>query len=116
MVFLCTVICIKTNDLFFLVPASVSVSPEQLGMAYACACSASVLTAIGFNKLIARNPQLSRGLIGRFVPLLAVAAANCINIPLMRQQEIKYGISIQTEDGEFVGKSTQAAKDAIMQV
>jgi hypothetical protein len=44
-----------------------------------------VSTAVGFNRLIANNPALSKGPIGRFVPLIAVAAANCVNIPLMRQ-------------------------------
>jgi tricarboxylate carrier len=96
--------------------ASVSISNEQLGIAYALACTASVLTALGFNKIVAKNPRLSGGVIGRFVPLVAVAAANCINIPLMRQQEIKNGISIESEDGTVVGQSTQAAKDAILQV
>ena len=96
--------------------ASVSVSKEQLGIAYACACTASVATALGFNKIVSRSPRLSGGLIGRFVPLIAVAAANCINIPLMRQQELKNGISIATADGAIVGQSTQAATNAIVQV
>jgi hypothetical protein len=39
------------------------------------------------------------GLVGRLVPLVAVAAANCVNIPLMRQQELKNGIAIETKDG-----------------
>jgi hypothetical protein len=50
------------------------------------------------------------------VPLVAVAAANCVNIPLMRQQEIKHGIEIQTEDGQVAGESTKAAVSAISQV
>lgn len=53
--------------------------------AYAAATVASVSTAVGFNRFIANNPALSKGPIGRFVPLIAVAAANCVNIPLMRQ-------------------------------
>ena len=73
-------------------------------------------TALGFNKIVARSPRLSGGLIGRFVPLIAVAAANCINIPLMRQQELKNGISIATADGTVVGQSSQAAANAIVQV
>ncbi len=69
-----------------------------------------------FNKIVASSPTLSAGLIGRFVPLIAVAAANCVNIPLMRQQEIKHGIEIQTEDGQVVGESTAAAVNAVAQV
>ena len=53
--------------------------------AYLAATVASVTTAVGFNRVIANNPALSKGMVGRFVPLVAVAAANCVNIPLMRQ-------------------------------
>jgi hypothetical protein len=66
--------------------ASVGVSTEQLGQAYVGATSAGVLTALGCNKIIGSYPSLSGGLIGRLVPLIAVAAANCVNIPLMRQE------------------------------
>jgi hypothetical protein len=96
--------------------ASAGVTNEQLGTAYAAASSASVATALLFNKIVSSSPALSAGIIGRFVPLVAVAAANCVNIPLMRQQEIKHGIAIQTEDGEVVGESTTAAVNAISQV
>lgn len=96
--------------------ASAGVTNEQLGTAYVAATSASVLTAVGMNKIIASSPSLSAGMIGRFVPLIAVAAANCVNIPLMRQQEIKKGITIQTVDGEDAGLSGNAAVAAISQV
>lgn len=96
--------------------ASAGVSNEQLATAYGAATSASVLTAVGFNKLVAASPALSAGIIGRFVPLIAVAAANCVNIPLMRQQEIKKGIAIETEAGEDAGLSGNAAVGAISQV
>jgi len=96
--------------------ASAGVSNEQLATAYAGATSASVFTALGLNKLIASSATLSGGIVGRFVPLLAVAAANFVNIPLMRQQEIKKGISIETEDGKDAGLSSNAAVSAIMQV
>lgn len=66
--------------------ASVGVSNEQLASASVAATAAGVLTALGFNKVIQSSPALSSGMVGRFVPLLAVAAANCVNIPLMRQQ------------------------------
>lgn len=41
--------------------ASAGVSNEQLGTAYVAATSASVATALGFNKLIASSPTLSGG-------------------------------------------------------
>jgi hypothetical protein len=47
---------------------------------------------------------------------VVVAAANCVNIPCMRQQEIKKGIEIKTEDGQVAGLSGNAAVAAIAQV
>lgn len=96
--------------------ASAEVSNEQLATAAAGATTAGVLTALTFNKIVASNPALSAGMIGRFVPLVAVAAANCINIPMMRQQEVIRGITISTEDGTEVGQSGKAAVAAISQV
>ena len=49
-------------------------------------------------------------LIGRFVPFVAVAAANCINIPLMRQRELKYGIPIYDEQDNRLGVSKVKTK------
>jgi len=95
---------------------SAGVTNEQLGTAFAAATSASVFTALLFNKIISMSPSLSAGVVGRLVPLMAVAAANCVNIPLMRQQEIKKGITIETEDGTPVGLSTSAALAALQQV
>jgi len=96
--------------------ASVGVSNTQLATAYVCALSASVATAVGFNRLIANSPALAAGIVGRLVPMVAVAAANCVNIPLMRQQEIKNGITIELEDGTPVGVSANAAIAAVSQV
>ena len=96
--------------------ASVPVSNEQLGTAAVGATSAGVLTALSFNKLISSNPALQAGIVGRLVPLVAVAAANCVNIPMMRQQEINEGITVSLEDGTEVGNSGNAAKAAISQV
>jgi sideroflexin-1/3 len=96
--------------------ASAGVSNDQLRTAYLAATSASVLTALGFNRLVTGNPRLAASIVGRFVPLLAVAAANCVNIPLMRLQEINDGISIETADGADAGRSSSAAVEAIKQV
>ncbi|XP_032885511.1 sideroflexin-1 [Amblyraja radiata] len=84
----------------------------QLGTAYVSATTGAVVTALGLNSLTKHVTPL----IGRFVPFAAVAAANCINIPLMRQRELKHGIPITDENGNRLGESTKAAQQAIVQV
>uniref|UniRef100_A0AAV1V247 Sidoreflexin n=1 Tax=Peronospora matthiolae TaxID=2874970 RepID=A0AAV1V247_9STRA len=96
--------------------ASTGVSQEQLLQAYAAASTASVATALGLNRWVSKRPKLSNGIVGRLVPLVAVAAANCVNIPLMRQRELLGGIEVETADGEKVGKSKRAAVEAVAQV
>lgn len=96
--------------------ASTGVNNEQLLQAYGAATGASVLTAVGLNKWVAKRPALSAGMVGRLVPLVAVAAANCVNIPLMRQRELLGGIQVETADGEVVGQSKKAAVQAVAQV
>lgn len=71
-----------------------------------------MITALTLNRLAQRGPPLA----GRLVPLAAVAAANCVNIPLMRVTELQNGIELQTEDGTKVGHSKRAAKQAIATV
>jgi hypothetical protein len=96
--------------------ASVAVSNEQLGAAYAAASTASVATAVGLNKFVAATPSLANGIFGRFVPLVAVAAANCVNIPLMRQREMIEGITVKTKEGVEIGASKVAAQSAVATV
>lgn len=71
-----------------------------------------MITALTLNRLARRGPALA----GRMVPLAAVAAANCINIPLMRITELQNGIELQNESGIEVGKSKSAAQKAIATV
>ena len=49
--------------------------------------------------------QRAPPLIGRFVPFAAVAAANAINIPLMRQRELRNGVPIFDEQNNRLGLS-----------
>lgn len=50
------------------------------------------------------------------MPFAAVAAANFVNIPLMRQNEIIEGIEVQDSNGQTIGKSRVAAAKGISQV
>lgn len=102
--------------------ASTPVSPMHLFSAYAAATSASVATALTLNRLVARYfPSKSPSLLARLVPLAAVAAANCVNVPLMRQQELVKGIEVYASDklqesSASVGRSKEAAREALYQV
>uniref|UniRef100_A0A9J7ZT53 Sidoreflexin n=1 Tax=Cyprinus carpio carpio TaxID=630221 RepID=A0A9J7ZT53_CYPCA len=88
------------------------ITVNQLGTAYVSATTGAVATALGLNALAKHVSPL----IGRFVPFAAVAAANCINIPLMRQRELKHGIPVTDENDNRLGESSKAAQQAITQV
>uniref|UniRef100_A0A8C4SMB0 Sidoreflexin n=1 Tax=Erpetoichthys calabaricus TaxID=27687 RepID=A0A8C4SMB0_ERPCA len=88
------------------------ITVSQLGTAYVSATTGAVATALGLNALTKHVSPL----IGRLVPFAAVAAANCINIPLMRQRELKFGIPITDENDNRLGESSKAAQQAITQV
>jgi Sideroflexins len=52
----------------------------------------------------------------KLVPLAAVAAANCVNIPLMRMQELSEGVPVSDDNGVVYGNSVKAAQEGIAQV
>lgn len=90
---------------------------STIGTAYLTATSVATGVAIGFNKYGMKPvPAALKPLFARFVPFTAVAAANAINIPMMRQNELKDGIALVDGDGNRVGTSSVAAKDAISKV
>lgn len=55
--------------------------------------------------------QKMNPIVGRLVPLAAVAAANCINIPLMRRQELQKGISLV--DDNYNSLNVESRKAAV---
>ena len=49
--------------------------------------------------------QKSPPIVRRWVPFVAVAAANCINIPVMRQREVVDGVMVSDQEGNDLAKS-----------
>jgi len=93
--------------------ANSTTTTKELGIAYTSATFSALGTAIGLKKLCASSTNT---LIQRFVPFAAVAAANCVNIPLMRQNEIMNGIAIYDTEGRLATNSKKAAQTGIAQV
>jgi tricarboxylate carrier len=87
-------------------------SNQQLGYAYLAATTGAIATALGVNYASKRLPPV----FARLGPFAAVAAANCINIPMMRMRELENGINIYDEEGNELGRSKIAARKAISQV
>ncbi|KAL6086601.1 hypothetical protein STEG23_031629 [Scotinomys teguina] len=87
-------------------------SVRQMALSYFTATTTAVATAVGMNMWTKRAPPL----VGRWVPFAAVAAANCVNIPMMRQQELIQGICVKDRDQNELGCSQRAAAVGITQV
>lgn len=88
------------------------ISDKQLLTSYLCATSGAVGTALALNHLAKKSPPI----VARFVPFAAVAAANMINIPFMRAQELKDGLLVVDEKDRPIGYSKIAAQKAISAV
>ncbi|XP_058836566.1 sideroflexin-2 isoform X2 [Topomyia yanbarensis] len=93
--------------------ANSSLTTTQLGVSYVTATSSALVAAVGYKGYLTRTAS---PFFQRYVPFVAVAVANCINIPLMRQNELIFGIDIQDDAGNSVGKSRVAAVKGISQV
>ncbi|XP_055698423.1 sideroflexin-1-3 [Phlebotomus papatasi] len=88
------------------------ISNNQLFTSYCLATGGALATALSLNRLCKTAPPL----VGRLVPLAAVAAANCINIPMMRMQELQQGVELYDENNNRVGVSVNAAQKGITAV
>jgi len=93
--------------------AAAPLSTGQLAAAYVSATGAALGSALGLKRALA---NVKWPLLQRYVPFMAVAAANAVNIPLMRQSELGSGVPLSDEEGERVGHSKVAARHGISQV
>lgn len=92
--------------------AASPITTRQMGIAYVSATSTALATAVGLNLYTKKAPPL----LARWVPFIAVAAANCVNIPMTRQQELINGITVTDENDNKLGRSKKAAVKGITQV
>ncbi|PAV84296.1 hypothetical protein WR25_16871 [Diploscapter pachys] len=91
--------------------AKSTLTNQDLAIAYTSAVSGALGMAIGLKQYFAKSG--ASNLAQRIVPLGAVAVANAINIPLMRQNELKEGLVVTDERGNELGVSRLAATKAI---
>lgn len=88
------------------------ISQKQLMTSYIVATSGALVTALSLNRMVKNFSPI----VGRLVPLAAVSAANCINIPMMRFQELKNGVTLFDKSNNEVGTSRKAAAVGISAV
>lgn len=93
--------------------ANSPLTTTQLGIAYFSATTSALVAALGCKKYLATRAS---PLLQRYVPFIAVASANCVNIPLMRQEEFLRGVVVTDENGNKLGESKVAAAKGISQV
>ncbi|CRK89501.1 CLUMA_CG003281, isoform A [Clunio marinus] len=93
--------------------ANSPITTTQLGIAYVSATTSALVASLGYKSYLQKR---SNPFFQRYAPFAAVAVANCVNIPLMRQNELKNGIDIEDENGNLLGKSRLAAASGITQV
>ncbi|KAL4707564.1 hypothetical protein ACJJTC_001609 [Scirpophaga incertulas] len=94
--------------------ANSPLTTTQMGVAYVSATSAAMATALTFKFVVQK--RATNPILARFVPFVAVAAANWVNIPLMRQNEMLLGLDVTDENGKIIGKSQLAPAKGISQV
>ncbi|XP_025835471.1 sideroflexin-3-like [Agrilus planipennis] len=88
------------------------ITNQQILWSYVAATSSAVIVSLGLKRLLRRAPPV----ISRFVPFAGCAAANCVNLPMMRSKELLEGTAIYDENGQKIGQSKYAAQKGISQV
>eukprot|EP01117_Protostelium_nocturnum_P004802 TRINITY_DN1742_c0_g1_i1.p1 TRINITY_DN1742_c0_g1~~TRINITY_DN1742_c0_g1_i1.p1 ORF type:complete len:347 (-),score=117.98 TRINITY_DN1742_c0_g1_i1:30-1070(-) len=99
--------------------ASNEMSNSKVMKTYTAAVAISCAVALGLKHFVNKSNGFSpvaRANIQRFVPYTAVAVAGIANVFMMRWNEIQEGIVVRDENGNEVGKSSIAGRNACSQV
>ncbi|CAL8117100.1 unnamed protein product [Orchesella dallaii] len=91
------------------------VSTQQLGISYVCGTGGALAITTGLKQFISKSGK-QLPLLSRLVPFVGVAAATCVNLPIMRSSELVHGIPVTDSKGKLIGISTIAAQYGIAQV
>mmetsp|Transcript_15651 Transcript_15651/g.33790 ORF Transcript_15651/g.33790 Transcript_15651/m.33790 type:complete len:277 (-) Transcript_15651:971-1801(-) len=97
---------------FFNANKTAPVSPADVATSYVVATGSAVSVCLALDKLVL---QLKKPTLVRFVPFVAVATANVINVCMMRRKELEHGISVFDQSGNALGESVVAAKKALLE-
>ena len=101
---------------------SAEVSMTDLAKSYATATVVACSTAYGMGHVAKAAeasttlPAVLRFALPKFVPFVAVATAGACNAIAMRYKEIVDGVTVLDEDGNALGQSPIAGKQAITEV
>jgi len=93
--------------------AASEITNKQIAASYFTATSSALVAALGLKAVLATR---SSSLLKRFVPFVAVASANMVNIPFSRQSELINGVAVMDQNGNKISESKFAAYKGISQV
>lgn len=87
---------------------------EQRLVAYVGATASSVGASLGIRRLASRMTDSKWApAVARMGPFAAVAAADLLNMAVMRQSEYLKGVHVYDENGDYVGKSRRCGALAV---
>ncbi|GBG27910.1 Sideroflexin-5 [Hondaea fermentalgiana] len=85
-------------------------STKDIATSYTVAVSSAITVSLIMDRVVKR---LRAPVLQRFVPFIAVASANILNVGFMRRMELESGITVFDEVGKELGQSVMAAKKAL---
>jgi tricarboxylate carrier len=87
---------------------------SQRLVAYAGATTSAVAASLGIRRLASRMRSAALApVVARLGPFGAVAAADLLNLAVMRQSEYLQGVHVYDENGDWVGKSRRCGALAV---